>query len=123
MGIPVLGPDVNESQYQFAVNKKGEIRFGLGAIKGVGEAAVIAIVEERNANGPFKSIFDLTKRINLRAANKKSFESLALAGAFDSLGTYDRAQYFHAIVYLLFTSGKYFNNNLCNFIQYFCRLH
>jgi DNA polymerase-3 subunit alpha len=95
MGIPVLGPDVNESQYQFAVNKKGEIRFGLGAVKGVGEGAVAAIVEERE-KGAYKSIFDLTKRINLRAANKKSFESLALAGGLDSLGTIHRAQYFHS---------------------------
>jgi DNA polymerase III subunit alpha len=95
MGIPVLGPDVNESEYRFAVNSRGEIRFGLGAVKGVGEGAVVALVEERKANGPYTSLFNLTKRINLRAANKKSFESLALAGAFDSLGSYTRAQYFH----------------------------
>jgi DNA polymerase-3 subunit alpha len=96
MGIPVLGPDVNESHYQFAVNKKGEIRFGLGAVKGVGEGAVAALVEEREKGGPFSSIFDLTRRVNLRAANKKTFESLAYAGAFDSLGTITRAQYFFA---------------------------
>lgn len=95
MGIPVLGPDVNESHYQFSVNKKGEIRFGLGAVKGVGEGAVIAIVDERNANGPYSSIFDLTRRINLRAANRKAFESLAYAGAFDSLGSIYRSQYFY----------------------------
>jgi DNA polymerase III subunit alpha len=94
MGIPVLGPDVNESEYKFAVNKRGEIRFGLGAVKGVGEGAVAAIVEERKSNGSFTSIFDLTKRVNLRAANKKTFESLALAGAFDSFGSVNRAQFF-----------------------------
>jgi len=93
MGIPVLGPDINESDYRFAVNKKGEIRFGLGAVKGVGEAAVAAIVDERKANGPFKNIFDLVKRINLRTANKKTFESLTYGGGFDSFGLH-RANYF-----------------------------
>jgi DNA polymerase-3 subunit alpha len=95
MGIPVLGPDVNESHYQFAVNKKGEIRFGLGAVKGVGEGAVHAIVEEREKGGPFVSIFDLSRRINLKAANRKTFESLAYAGAFDSFSL-SRSQYFFA---------------------------
>ena len=94
MGMAVLGPDVNESQFKFAVNEKGEIRFGLGAIKGVGEGAVEAIIEERKANGKFNSIFDLTKRIDLRAANKKALESLALSGAFDSFENSHRAQYF-----------------------------
>ncbi len=94
IGVPVLGPDVNESTYQFSVNKKGEIRFGMGAVKGVGEAAVISIVEERTANGPFKSLFDLVRRINLRAANKKTFESLAYAGGFDSFNI-PRATYFY----------------------------
>lgn len=94
MGMQVLGPDVNESQFKFAVNDKGEIRFGLGAIKGVGEGAVEAIIEERKANGKFNSIFDLTKRIDLRAANKKALESLALSGAFDSFENSHRAQYF-----------------------------
>ncbi|MCG3167711.1 MAG: DNA polymerase III subunit alpha [Bacteroidia bacterium] len=93
MGIPVLGPDINESEYRFAVNKSGQIRFGLGAVKGVGEAAVAAIVEERKANGPFKSIFDLVRRINLRTANKKTFESLVYGGGFDSFGLH-RANYF-----------------------------
>jgi DNA polymerase-3 subunit alpha len=93
IGVPVLGPDVNESSYQFSVNKKGEIRFGMGAVKGVGEAAVQSIVEEREKNGPFKSIFDLVRRINLRAANKKTFESLAYAGGFDSFGI-NRSTYF-----------------------------
>ncbi len=96
MGIPVLGPDVNESQVNFAVNKKGEIRFGLGAIKGVGEGAVEGIISERELNGNFKSIFDLTKRVNLRAVNKKTMEGLALAGAFDCFENVHRAQYFAA---------------------------
>ena len=93
MGIKVLGPDINESFYKFAVNKNGEIRFGLGAVKGVGEGAVEAIVNERNENGLYQSIFDVTKRIDLRAANKKAFESLVVAGGFDSFG-YHRSVYF-----------------------------
>ena len=93
MGIAVLGPDINESDYRFAVNNKGEIRFGLGAVKGVGEAAVAAIVDERKEKGPFKNIFDLVRRINLRTANKKTFESLAYGGGFDSFGLH-RANYF-----------------------------
>jgi DNA polymerase-3 subunit alpha len=95
MGLEVLGPDVNESYYKFAVNKEGAVRFGMGAIKGVGRSAVETIIEERKANGPFKSVFDLAKRIDLRAANKKAFENLALAGGFDSFGNTHRAQYFH----------------------------
>lgn len=93
IGVPVLGPDVNESSYQFSVNKKGQIRFGMGAVKGVGEAAVISIVDERETNGPYKTVFDLVRRVNLRAANKKTFESLAYAGGFDSLGI-PRSTYF-----------------------------
>ncbi len=94
MNIPVLGPDVNESNYKFAVNKKGQIRFGLGAVKGVGEGAVEAIVEERQASGEFVSIFDMTKRVNLRAVNKKCLESLAQSGALDCFNQNHRAQYF-----------------------------
>ncbi len=94
MGMAVLGPDVNESQFKFAVNDKGEIRFGLGAIKGVGEGAVEAIIDERTEGGKFNSIFDLTKRIDLRASNKKALESLAISGAFDSFENSHRAQYF-----------------------------
>ncbi len=97
MGTQVLGPDVNESAYKFTVNKNKQIRFGLGALKGVGEGAVEAIVNERKKNGPYTSIFDLSKRIDLRAANKKTFESLALAGGFDSFKEVHRAQYFHAV--------------------------
>lgn len=93
-GIPVLGPDVNESQKNFSVNNRGEIRFGLGAIKGVGEAAAEAIIEERKKNGPFKNIFDVVKRVNLRAANKKSFENMIFAGVFDSFTDLHRAVYF-----------------------------
>ena len=95
MGIKVLGPDINESKKGFAVNKKGEIRFGLGGLKGVGEAAVESIIEEREKNGPFTSIFDLIKRINQRTVNKKTLESLAYAGAFDCFKEFHRAQYFH----------------------------
>ncbi|MBX0335194.1 DNA polymerase III subunit alpha [Pontibacter sp. HSC-14F20] len=91
-GVAVLGPDVNESLLKFNVNEQGQIRFGLAAIKGTGEAAVDAIISEREKNGPYQDIFDFAKRINLRAVNKKTFESMALAGAFDSWGLYHRAQ-------------------------------
>ena len=94
MGISVLGPDANESFYKFTVNDQGAIRFGMGAIKGMGRSAVQTIVEHRKEK-PYASIFDLTQRIDLRAANKKSFESLILAGGFDSLSSAHRAQYFH----------------------------
>lgn len=93
MGLEVLGPDINESYYKFSVNKNNAIRFGMGAIKGVGKSAVQTIVEERKENGEYFSSFDLAKRIDLRAANKKSFENMALAGCFDSFGAH-RAQYF-----------------------------
>lgn len=93
-GIPVLGPSVNESSYKFTVNAKDEIRFGMGAIKGVGEAAVEAIVTERKENGPFQSIFGFSSRLDLRTVNKKNFEGLALAGSFDSFENIHRAQYF-----------------------------
>lgn len=95
MGIPVLGPDVNESGYQFTVNKKNEIRFGIGGIKGIGENAVSALIDERNENGPYKNIFDLTRRVNLRTVNRKSLEVLAMAGAFDNFPDSHRAQYFY----------------------------
>ncbi len=93
-GIQVLGPDINESYYKFSVNKNGAIRFGIGAIKGVGEGAVKAIVKERKENGNYKSIFDVTKRVDLRAANKKAFDGLVLGGAFDSFSDTLRSQYF-----------------------------
>jgi DNA polymerase-3 subunit alpha len=95
MGLKVLGPDVNESYYKFAVNDQNAVRFGMGAIKGVGRGAVETIVENRKEEGRFKSVFDLTKRIDLRAANKKAFENLTLAGGFDSFDDTHRAQYFH----------------------------
>ena len=94
MGIKTKLPDINESNVKFTVNKKGEIRFALSAIKGVGGAAVESLIAERNENGAFKTIFDLAERVNLRALNKKSFESLAKAGAFDGFGTPHRAQFF-----------------------------
>ncbi|MBK6345088.1 MAG: DNA polymerase III subunit alpha [Bacteroidales bacterium] len=94
MGIPVLSPDVNESAYNFAVNKHGEIRFGMGAVKGVGENAVNAIIEERKANGPYSNIFDLARRVNLRTVNRRSLEALVMAGACDTFENTHRAQYF-----------------------------
>ena len=94
MKVPVLGPDVNESYYKFSVNKDSAIRFGLGAIKGVGGSAVDSVVTERKQNGPFLSVFDLSRRIDLKAVNKKSFESMANAGAFDCFEGIHRAQYF-----------------------------
>ena len=94
MKLEVLGPDLNESYYKFSVNKDNAIRFGMGAIKGVGASAVKAIVDERKANGNYKSIFDLSQRVDLRAANKKAFDGLTAAGAFDSFKI-NRAQYFH----------------------------
>jgi DNA polymerase-3 subunit alpha len=93
-GIAVTSPDINESDVHFAVNKNKEIRYALSAIKGVGEAAVESIIEERKNNGPYKSIFDLTRRVNMRSVNKKSLEALALAGAFDCFTSLHRAQYF-----------------------------
>ncbi len=94
MGLNVLGPDINESAYDFAVNKDGHIRFGLGAVRGVGEGAVDSIIDERKENGVYASIFDVTCRIDLRAANKRTLEALAYAGAFDSFEQSHRAQYF-----------------------------
>lgn len=94
MHIPVLGPDVNESSTAFVANKRGEIRFGMAGIKNVGEAAVKSIVDERLANGPYVSIFDMTRRINSHLINKRCMESLAKAGAFDCFENTHRAQYF-----------------------------
>ncbi|MDD3079345.1 MAG: DNA polymerase III subunit alpha [Paludibacter sp.] len=94
LGMNVLGPDVNESELNFTVNTEGNIRFGLGGVKGVGEGAVLAIVEERTKNGRFKSVMDFVERVNLTSCNKKTMESLALCGAFDSLGDVKREQFF-----------------------------
>ena len=93
MGIPCLGPDVNESQRKFSANKKGEVRFGLSAIKGMGDAAAVNIIAEREKNGPYKDIFDFVQRVNLSAVNRKAMESLALSGGFDSFGI-RREQYY-----------------------------
>ena len=93
-GISVLGPDVNESMLKFSVNRRGDIRFGLGAVKGVGESAVRCILEEREKNGPFKGIFDFVQRVNLSACNRKNIENLALAGGFDSFPEIRREDFF-----------------------------
>ncbi len=92
-GVAVLGPDVNESILKFNVNSQGQIRFGMAAVKGAGEAAVEEIVTERDKNGPYGDIFDFSRRVNLRAVNKKTFESMAQAGAFDSFERYHRRQF------------------------------
>ena len=94
LGIKVLGPDVNESNLNFISNKNGDIRFGLGGIKGVGEGAVEAIVEEREKNGRFTSVFNFLERVNLNACNKKAIESLALSGAFDEFADIKREAFF-----------------------------
>ena len=86
MGIATLGPDVNESYEKFGVNHHGEIRFGLGAIKGMGDSAATAIIEEREKNGPYKDLYDFAQRVNFSSVNRKAFESLALSGGFDSFG-------------------------------------
>ena len=96
MNIPVLGPDVNESFFDFSVNKSGQIRFGLGAVKGVGESAVESIINDRNENGFYTSIFDLTRRVAGKAINKRCLESMAQAGALDCFDGIHRAQYFYA---------------------------
>lgn len=93
-GIRTLGPDINESYHKFSVNHRGDIRFGLGAIKGVGESAVQSIIDEREKNGPYKDIFDFVQRVNLSACNRKNIENLALAGAFDSFPEIKREDFF-----------------------------
>ena len=105
MGLPVLGPDINESYRSFAVNKKGEIRFGLAAIKGTGDAAVDSIIEERDKNGAYKDIFDFVKRVNLRTVNKKTIESLAYGGGFDC---FEEAQGLHRAIYFADVEGSNF---------------
>lgn len=93
MGIECLGPDVNESRQKFSVNSHGAIRFGLAAVKGMGDAAAQAIIDEREKNGAYKSVFDLAERVNLSAVNRKAFESLVLSGGFDSFKI-ERQNYF-----------------------------
>ena len=95
-GIKVLGPDINQSGIRFTTNEQGEILFGLGAIKGVGEIAAEAILKERNSNGPYKNIFDFVKRVPLKTVNKRCIESMAQAGSFDHFPETHRAQFFHA---------------------------
>ena len=95
MGLKVLGPDINESQNGFAVNQKGEIRFGFSGLKGVGEKAIEDIIDERKKQGAYSNIFDLVKRVNQRTVNKKSLESLVYSGTFDCFQEFNRAQYFY----------------------------
>ena len=94
MDIQVLGPDINDSELKFTVNRKGNIRFGLGAVKGVGESAVEKVIEERRKNGPFKDIYDFAERVTLHSVNKRTLEALAAAGAFDELGEIGRHRFF-----------------------------
>ena len=94
MGINTLGPDVNESRHKFSVNIEGDIRFGMAAIKGVGESAVQAIIEEREKNGNYTSVFDFVERVNLSQCNKKNIENLVLAGAFDCFKDFSRETFF-----------------------------
>ncbi|AYL97083.1 DNA polymerase III subunit alpha [Mucilaginibacter celer] len=93
MGVEVLGPDINESDMAFAVNKRGQVRFGLTGVKGVGDKAVESIIEERMANGPFETLYDFARRSNTRSVNRKSYENLVYGGAFDGFGVH-RAQFF-----------------------------
>jgi DNA polymerase-3 subunit alpha len=110
MGMEVLGPDVNESNVKFTVNRDGNIRFGLGAIKGVGENAVLQLIEEREKNGVYKSIYDLAERVNLNSLNKKNLEAMAVAGAFDCFTDISRSQYF-----AIDTRGVSFIENLIRY--------
>ncbi len=110
MGMEVLGPDVNESDLKFTVNKAGNIRFGLGAIKGVGESAVLQLIEEREKNGLFTSVYDLAERVNLNSLNKKNLEAMAVAGAFDCFPEIPREQYFS-----LDTKGNSFIESLIRY--------
>ena len=115
MNIDTLGPDVNESFADFSVNKKGEVRFGLGGIKGVGESGVQAIVDEREKNGVYKSIFDFVERVNLSSCNRKSIENLILAGAFDSFGDLKREMFFAPVG----AKGEVFLDQLIRYGQKF----
>ncbi|OFY62618.1 MAG: DNA polymerase III subunit alpha [Bacteroidetes bacterium RBG_13_43_22] len=110
MGMEVLGPDVNESNVKFTVNKDGNIRFSLGAIKGVGESAVLQLIEERETNGLYKDIYALVERVNLNSLNKKNLEAMAVAGAFDCFPGISRAQYFS-----LDTKGSSFIESLIRY--------
>ena len=111
MGIATLGPDVNESYEKFGVNHHGEIRFGLGAIKGMGDSAALAIIEEREKNGPYKSIYDFAQRVSFSSVNRKAYESLALSGGFDSFGI-RREDYFATNA-----KGEMFLDTLVRYVQ------
>jgi DNA polymerase-3 subunit alpha len=111
MGIATLGPDVNESYEKFGVNHHGEIRFGLGAIKGMGDSAALSIIDEREKNGPYKDIYDFAQRVNFSSVNRKAFESLALSGGFDSFGI-RREDYFAQN-----PKGETFIETLCRYGQ------
>ena len=111
MGIATLGPDVNESYEKFGVNHHGEIRFGLGAIKGMGDSAALAIIEEREKNGPYKNIYDFAQRVSFSSVNRKAYESLALSGGFDSFGI-RREDYFATN-----TKGEMFLDTLVRYGQ------
>jgi DNA polymerase-3 subunit alpha len=108
--IKALGPDINESRLKFSVNRKGDIRFGLGAIAGVGESAVNAIIDEREKNGIFTSIYNFVERINLSACNKKCIENLAVSGAFDSISGMEREQ-----IYAINDRGEFFLDTLVRY--------
>ena len=94
MGINVLGPDINESMLQFSANKQGDVRFGLAAIKGVGEAAVESIIAERTKNGRFKDIYDFIERVDYSLVNRKCLENIAYAGGYDSISGFSRCKFF-----------------------------
>ncbi len=94
MGINVMGPDVNESVVNFSAKRNGDIRFGLAAIKGVGEAAVQSIIEERNRGGAFKNIYDFVERVNFNTVNRKCMENIAFSGGFDSIIDFHRSKFF-----------------------------
>jgi DNA polymerase-3 subunit alpha len=111
MKINTLGPDVNESYEKFGVNHHGDIRFGLGAIKGMGDSAALAIIEEREKNGPYKSIYDFAQRVSFSSVNRKAYESLALSGGFDSFGI-RREDYFATN-----TKGEMFLDTLVRYGQ------
>ncbi|YBU89117.1 MAG: DNA polymerase III subunit alpha [Candidatus Walczuchella monophlebidarum] len=126
LGVLVLCPDINESYYTFSVNEKGAIRFGMGAIKGIREASIEAILHEREKKGIYRSIFDLVKRVDFRIVNKKTLESLVLSGAFDSFSNIHRAQYFYtkngltALEKIIRFGEKYQNSkqkNQCSLFQ------